>query len=63
MTQRGFLSKAYDFKAVADYDTGPIAEVSTQEATDAVEVARKFIAAVRHVLMPPPTRDDSAAQL
>jgi uncharacterized protein (UPF0332 family) len=28
--QRGFLSKAYDFKAVADYDTGPIAEVSSQ---------------------------------
>jgi uncharacterized protein (UPF0332 family) len=24
--QRGFLSKAYDFKAVADYDTGSIAE-------------------------------------
>ena len=48
--QRGFLSKAYDFKAVADYDTGPIAEVSSQEAVDAVEAARKFVATVRRVL-------------
>src|SRR5262249_8331826 len=45
--RRGFLSKAYDFKAVADYDTGPIAEVSSQEAVDAVEAARKFVAASR----------------
>jgi uncharacterized protein (UPF0332 family) len=50
--QRGFLSRAYDFKAVADYDTGPIAEVSSQEATDAVEVARAFVATVRRVLTP-----------
>ena len=52
--QRGFLSKAYDFKAVADYDTGPIAEVSPQEASDAMEVARKFVATVRRVLTPQP---------
>jgi len=48
--QRGFLSKAYDFKAVADYDTRPIAEVSSQEAADAIEAARKFVATVRHAL-------------
>ena len=53
--QRGFLSKAYDFKAVADYDTGPIADVSSQEAVDALEAARKFVSTVRHVLTPPPT--------
>ena len=52
--QRGFLSKAYDFKAVADYDTGPIAEVSSQEAVDAIEAARKFLATVRRVLTPQP---------
>jgi uncharacterized protein (UPF0332 family) len=52
--QRGFLSRAYDFKAVADYETGPIAEVSSQEAVDAIEVARKFVATVRRVLTPPP---------
>ena len=48
--QRGFLSEAYNFKAVADYDTGPIAEISSQEAVNAVEAARKFVATVRRVL-------------
>jgi uncharacterized protein (UPF0332 family) len=52
--QRGFLSRAYDFKAVADYDTGPIAEVSSKEAIDAMEVARNFVATVRRVLTPQP---------
>jgi uncharacterized protein (UPF0332 family) len=52
--QRGFLSQAYDFKAVADYDTGPIAEVSSQEAIDAMAVARNFVATVRRVLTPQP---------
>jgi uncharacterized protein (UPF0332 family) len=28
--QRRFLSEAYDFKAVADYDSGPIAEVHAE---------------------------------
>ncbi len=51
--QRRFLSRAYDFKAVADYDTGPIAEVSSQEAVNAVEVARTFVATVRRVLTSP----------
>ena len=47
---RGFLSKAYDFKAVADYDTGQIVEVSSHEAAEAVEAARQFVAIVRHAL-------------
>ena len=51
--RRGFLSKAYDFKAVADYDTGPVAEVSSQQAADAIEAASKFVGSVRHVLTPP----------
>ncbi len=51
--QRGFLSRAYDFKAIADYDTGSIAEVSSQEAVNAVEVAGSFIATVRRVLTQP----------
>src|ERR1700738_964293 len=41
--QRGFLSQAYDFKAVADYDTGNIVWVSSPEASDAMEVARNFV--------------------
>jgi uncharacterized protein (UPF0332 family) len=51
--RRGFLSRAYDFKAVADYDVGPIAEVSSHEAVEALEAARKFVASVRHVLAAP----------
>jgi uncharacterized protein (UPF0332 family) len=50
--QRIFLSQAYDFKAVADYDSGPISEVSPQRAVDANEAARQFIATVRRVLAP-----------
>ncbi len=54
--QRGFLSQAYDFKAVADYDTGPIAEVSSQQAINAMGVARSFVATVRRVLTPQPPK-------
>jgi uncharacterized protein (UPF0332 family) len=52
--QRGFLSRAYDFKAVADYDTGPMAEVSSQRAADAIQVARIFVTTVRHALTSQP---------
>ena len=52
--QRKFLSRSYDYKAVADYDTGPITEVSRQQAVDAMEAARQFVATVRRVLSPSP---------
>jgi uncharacterized protein (UPF0332 family) len=51
--QRRFLSRAYEFKAVADYDSGPIAEVLSEQAAAAIEAARTFVATVRHVLTPP----------
>ena len=50
--QRIFLSQAYNFKAVADYDTGPGAELSAEKATAALEAGRGFVDAVRHVLSP-----------
>jgi uncharacterized protein (UPF0332 family) len=43
---RAFLSKTYNLKAIADYETGPGAEISEERATIAVEQARRF---VRHV--------------
>ncbi len=52
--QRRFLSRAYEFKAVADYDSGPISEVSSEQAAAGIEAARTFVAAVRHVLPPQP---------
>jgi len=51
--QRIFLSQAYNFKAVADYETGPEAEISAEKATAALEGGRSFVDAVRYVLIPP----------
>ena len=51
--QRIFLSQAYNFKAIADYETGPGAELSAEEALAALERGREFIDNVRRVLTPP----------
>ena len=51
--QRIFLSQAYNFKAVADYDTGPDVELSAEKARAALEAGRGFVDAVRRVLTPP----------
>jgi uncharacterized protein (UPF0332 family) len=50
--QRIFLSQAYNFKAVADYETGPT-ELSAQRATAALERGRGFVDAVRRALTSP----------
>jgi uncharacterized protein (UPF0332 family) len=41
---RGFLSQTYDLKAAADYETGPGAEISPEQASAAVQAARRFVA-------------------
>jgi len=51
--QRIFLSQAYNFKAVADYETGP-AEISAEQATAALKRGRGFVDAVRRVLTSEP---------
>lgn len=43
---RGFLSKAYNLKAVADYETGPGAVVSVEQARNAVKTSKRFVACV-----------------
>lgn len=43
---RGFLSQTYNLKAVADYETGPLAAVSLERATDALARAKIFIARI-----------------
>lgn len=43
---RGFLSQAYNLKAIADYETGPASEITTERATAAIEMARAFVARV-----------------
>jgi uncharacterized protein (UPF0332 family) len=41
-----FLSRAYDFKSVADYEIGPDATVPLAEAVSAIEAAENFIGRV-----------------
>ncbi|MDG3444029.1 hypothetical protein [Nitrospirillum amazonense] len=43
---RIFLSQAYNLKAIADYETGPDAEVGSQRAAQAVEGAKLFVVQV-----------------
>lgn len=45
-----FLSRAYDFKSVADYEIGPDATVPLADAHDAVAAAADFIGRVFDVL-------------
>jgi uncharacterized protein (UPF0332 family) len=40
---RAFLSRAYSFKRIADYETGPGSHISTEIARDAITTARRFV--------------------
>jgi len=48
-----FLQRAYNLKAVADYETGPDSDIEPVRAAAAVADARNFVAAIRCVLSPP----------
>jgi uncharacterized protein (UPF0332 family) len=43
ITLRRFLTDGYDLKTVADYEVGPAAVVSTDDANEAIETARRFV--------------------
>jgi uncharacterized protein (UPF0332 family) len=43
---RAFLSKTYNLKAIADYETGPGSKVTHQQATEAIEAAKSFVTTV-----------------
>ncbi len=47
---RIFLSQAYNLKAIADYETGPGAEVPRAQAEAALEGAKRFVAAIAQLL-------------
>jgi uncharacterized protein (UPF0332 family) len=47
---RTFLSETYDLKNVADYETGPGAEISPERARAAIEQAKRFVAYFEAVL-------------
>ena len=47
---RGFLARSYNLKAIADYDTDPGAEVTVEEAQQAIEAAKRFVASIEGLL-------------
>jgi uncharacterized protein (UPF0332 family) len=51
---RVFLSQSYNLKAIADYETGPGAQVPRERAEAAVETGRHFVAHVTDLLSGPP---------
>jgi uncharacterized protein (UPF0332 family) len=51
---RTFLQRAYNLKAVADYETGPDSELSPERAAAAIEDARTFLTTVATGLRAPP---------
>jgi uncharacterized protein (UPF0332 family) len=48
-----FLSRAYDFKSVADYEIGPDAIVPLAEAISAIEAAENFVDRIAELLEKP----------
>lgn len=40
---RSFLGRAYNLKAIADYETGPGSEVSLESATEAIATGKRFV--------------------
>ncbi|HXY58942.1 MAG TPA: HEPN domain-containing protein [Methylocystis sp.] len=47
---RAFLGRAYDLKAIADYETGPGSKVSAESARAALKTARRFGECVTRLL-------------
>ncbi len=50
---RSFLTQAYKLKAVADYDTGPEADIPVAEAEQALATARRFVAVLETLIRDP----------
>ncbi len=47
---RAFLGRTYQLKAIADYETGPYAEVTQTQASRAITDARRFVAAIERLI-------------
>jgi uncharacterized protein (UPF0332 family) len=47
---RAFLGRTYQLKGIADYETGPGAEVSPEQATEAIEVGKRFVAKMAEII-------------
>lgn len=44
--QRAFLGRAYNLKAIADYESGPGSKIPHAQADEAIKAARAFVAAI-----------------
>jgi uncharacterized protein (UPF0332 family) len=49
---RAFLPRAYNLKAIADYETGPGSRVSPETARQAIQTAHRFLACVAGLIPP-----------
>ena len=49
---RAFLGRTFNLKKLADYETGPGSEVSPERATEAINIAHRFVERVA-TLIPP----------
>ncbi len=47
---RVFLPRAYNLKAIADYETGPGSRVSPESAKDAIQTATRFVECVASLI-------------
>jgi uncharacterized protein (UPF0332 family) len=47
---RAFLGRTYNLKTIADYGTGPGSEVTIEQAQQAIDTARRFIARIEKLL-------------
>jgi len=57
---RGFLGRAYNFKAAADYETGTAETISATRAKMAIETAKRFVDRIADLLSSnPPTRGEA----
>ncbi len=48
--QRRFLGRAYNLKALVDYETGPGAHITEAQAIEAIRMAERFVAAVAELM-------------
>ena len=47
---RAFLGRAFNLKAIADYETGPGSKVTSAQASQAIEAARQFVETIEILL-------------
>ncbi len=55
---RTFLSRTYNLKAIADYETGPGSEISAKRAAEAITAGKRFVAHLAGLVAASPTEPE-----